>query len=319
MSEATYEIEKEFWGDHLEVNTDLVLQRHAEDSFMAQWVKGLSPRCRTILLEQLGLDEDDLKIAEARDAILKERDELMPFLLVDEAAKGKLSYAMVEVARTKLPEDVFEACRVKEDRFDRNAIMWRLFLDDRDNLDLVFLLDRTQRKGFARMVIDDLPSVDEDDDVDEFFDRDNIQEILKAYEEDKTTLRQSYCAALLHEDGGNYQVFIKRDNKSSFVSHGPKNTFGFEPEWIVLEFTPDLRRLLACSDTPHMPTELANRIASEYFGEKVEYENESIVTDEGAVADFLQSLLDEPDKLHLVELVTKNCGLDGSPQLRLNN
>ncbi len=321
MNEVAYEIDKEFWGDHLEVNTELVIQQHAEDDYMAQWAKRLSPRCRALLLEQLDIDDDDLKIAEERDAILEERDELLPFLLVDEAAKGKLTYAMVEVARAKLSEAELDAClrNGKEDNFDRNAIMWRLFLEDRDNLDLVFHLDRTQRKGFARMVIDDLPDLDEAADVDEFFDRDNIQKILDAYEEDKTTLRQSYCAALLHEDGGNYQLFIKRDNKSSFVSHGAKNTFGFEPEWIVLEFTPDLHRLLICSDTPNVPTELANRIAGEYFGEKVEYENESIETDEGVVADFLRSLLDDPNKLPLVELVTKNCGLDGSPQLRLNN
>jgi len=321
MNEVAYEIDKEFWGDHLEVNTDLVIKQHAEDSFMVEWAQKMSPRCRAILLEQLDIDDDDLKIAEEREAILEKRDELLPFLLVDDAAKGKLTYAMVEVARAKLSEHELDACRKKdgEDNFDRNAIMWRLFLEDRDNLDLVFHLDRTQRKGFARMVIGDLPDLDEDADADEFFDRDNIQEILDAFEKDKTTHRQSYCAALLHEDGGNHQVFIKRDNKSSFVSHGQKNTFGFEPEWIVLEFSPDLYRLLICSDTPTVPTVLANRIASEYFGEKVEYENESIETDEEAVAGFLQSLLDDPDKLPLVELVTKNCGLDGSPQLRLNN
>lgn len=61
------------------------------------------------------------------------------------------------------------------------------------------------------------------------------------------------------------------------------------------------------------------RIAGRYFGEAVEYENESIVTEGEKVEDFLRSLIDDPETLPLVEIVTKNCGIEGAPQLRLNN
>ena len=195
--------------------------------------------------------------------------------------------------------------------------MWLLYRDDPANLHLVFHLDRVQRKGFARMVLDPMPSGNGVD-LAEFFDPSNIQGILDDYEQDRKTLQESYCSAVLN-DGGNYRVFIKRDMKSSFVAHGLKNTFGWEREWIVLEFEPDLRRVHINSVSPDVPLVIANRIASAFLGEDVAYDNESIVTSEEQIEVFLESLTEAPDQLPLVELTVKNCGLRGSPQLRVNN
>ncbi len=317
MSEV--HVDATYWGDRLEVSTDVVLQQHAEDSYMSRWVTGLSPRCRALLAEHFGIDTEDMTINEVREAILDFRDDLVPFLLVDAASQGKRTYAIVEVGRAKLTPAAFESCRVKdgEDKFDRNALMWRLYLQDEANLELVFHLDRTQRKGFARMVITDAPGPNGKH-PDAFFTREVIQPILDDHEEGKTPKRNSHCAEIL-SDGGSYQVFIKRDNKTSFVSHGPKNVFGFEREWIILEFTPDLHRVLICSESPDVPLVLANLLAGEFFDDDVEYENEAIETSAEHVSAFIEALVDEPHKLPLVEVVAKNSGLAGSPQLRLNS
>ena len=319
MPEAAH-IDGSFWGDRLEVSTELVLKQHAEDSYMNRWVEGLSPRCRALLVEHFGIDDEDLTIKETRAAILEHREDLVPFLLVDAATQGKRTYAIVEVARVQLSEAEFEAARITdgEDRFDRNALMWRLYLRDPENHELVFHLHRTQRKGFARMVLTDGGVEADGRDPAAFFVPEVLQPILDDYEERKVTLRESHCAKVL-DDGGSYQVFIKRDHKPSFVSHGAKNTFGFEPEWIVLEFTPDLYRVLISSDSPSTPVVLANELASAFFEEAVEYENESIETPADDIGAFLQALVDEPHKLPLVEVVAKNSGLDGSPQVRLND
>ena len=317
MSEMN--IDGAYWGDRLEVSTDVVLQQHAEDSYMARWVDGLSPRCRALLVEHFAIDADDLTIRDTRAAILEHRDELIRFLLVDAATQGKRTYAIVEVGRAKLSPTDFESCRVKpgEDRFDRNALMWRLSLQDEANLELVFHLDRTQRKGFARMVLDDAPGPNGRDPA-TFFRREVIQPVLDAHEAGKTPQRNSHCAEILH-DGGSYQVFVKRDNKPSFVSHGPKNTFGYEREWIILEFAADLHRVLICSESPDVPLVLANLLASDFFDDDVHYENESVETPVDDVAAFLASLIAHPDQLPLVEVVAKNSGLNGSPQIRLNS
>lgn len=313
---AADHIDTEFWGDRLEVNTDLVLRQHEDDDFVEKWVDGIKMRARAVLAGQLGID-GELGVRDTRKAILERRDELVEYRLAEAAVAGRLSYAILEVARAKLPEADVERCHENEDRYDRIGLTWLLYANDPRDLELVFHLDRTQRKGFARMVLEDLPETDGVDPAD-FFDADNLQQILDEFEEEKKTLRQSHCAAVLH-NGGNYQLFIKRDMKPGFVSHGAKNIFGFEREWIILEFEPDLRRVLICSVSPDTPLMLANRIAGVFFGTGVEYDNELIVTPAAKVSQFLKSLLADPDKLPLVEVTAANCGLDGSPQLRLND
>ncbi len=316
------DLDEAYWGDHLEVGTELIVKQHQRDAHMREWVGNLSPRCRAVLAEHLDVDGEQ-RLDEARDAIFERRAELLPVLLVDAAGAGKRTFAIVDVARSKLATDVFAQCRIAanddgEDKFDRRALLWRLYLQDPANVELVFHLDRTQRKGFARMVLDDTPEPS-DADAEAFFRRDVLQAILDEFEAEKETLRQSYCAEVLPDAGGLRRVFIKRDTKSAVISHGAKNTFGFEREWIILAFEEDLHRVHICSVSPDVPLLLANRIAAAYFGQPVAYENEAIETPVEKVSEFLQSLLHDPDRLPLVELVAKNCGLEGSPQLRLGD
>src|SRR5690606_35799572 len=132
-------------------------------------------------------------------------------MLVEAATAGKRAYAITEVARAKLPAAEVEECLISEDKYDRLALMWLLFERDPKNLELVFHLDRVQRKGFARMILARVPEESEFS-ASDFFDVANIQAVLDSYEREKRTLRQSHCAAVLY-DGGNYQLFIKRDLK----------------------------------------------------------------------------------------------------------
>ena len=158
MSHRSAVIDAEFWGNRLEVGTDLVLARLANNHHLQTWTEGLSPRCRSILVERLGI-APDLSIADTRRAVFAQRDRLLPFLLLDAAGQNKRMHAIVEVARSRLPADVLERARIDGDssddvRFDRNALMWLLFERDPANLELVFLADRTERRGFARMVLE---------------------------------------------------------------------------------------------------------------------------------------------------------------------
>jgi len=316
MSEATYDIDTAFWGDRLEVNTDLLLKQHQDDDYLEKWVSKIKMRARNVLLNQLGIDIG-LKAAEAHEAILEHKDELIPYRLAEAAVAGKRSYAITEVAHAKLDPEEVELCHEKEDRYDRIALAWLLFSQDEHNLELVFHLDRTQRKGFARMIIEHPPKLNGTN-LKAFFSKDGLQEVLDEYEEKHNTFRKSHCAAVL-ESGGNFQLFIKRDLKPGFVSDGEKNTFGFEREWIVLEFEPDLKRVYICSVSPDIPLVLANRIAGKLFERSVEYVNEVISTDEGDIVGFLQQLGTNENGFPLVEVTVKNSGLDGSPQLRIND
>jgi hypothetical protein len=320
MADSTAVLDTTYWGDRLEISVELILDQHADDQRMATWLDGLTPRCLAILVERLRIPPD-LSRAETRHAILAHRDALIPFLLAHTATAGKRSYAIVEVARAKLSASELARCQLQEEedegeRFDRCALMWLLYLRDPFNLELVFHLDRIQRKGFACMVLDPAPG-GRGEGHQAFFAQPPLQRILDVYEREKNTRRQSHCAAVLH-DGGNYTVFIKRDYRPSFVARGAHNTFGFEREWIILDFEPDLHRVHVCSASPDVPLLLANRIASAFFGRSVAYTNEAIATSADTIAAFLQSLLADVAALPLVELTIQNSSLATAPQLRLN-
>lgn len=310
------QLDKAFWGDRLEVDADLVLRQIEDEQYVEKWLERLGMRPRTFLADWLGLN-GDRKARDTRKAILDERGRLAPFMLVADVTAGKRSYAILEVARAKLADSVMESCRISEERFDRVGLMWLLYLDDPDNLELVFHLDRTQRKGFARMVLSSSAKPNGQT-APAFFARDNIQAVLDEFEQEQRSLRQSHCAAIL-DDGGRYQVFVKRDNKPAFVAHGSKNTFGFEREWMVLRFDPDLRRVHICSVSPDKPLAIANLVAGRFFGHAVSYENETIATPVAKIRALLDRFISEPDVLPLVEVTTKNFGLQGSPQLRLSD
>jgi len=166
------------------------------------------------------------------------------------------------------------------------------------------------------MILQTTPT-DADFEPEVFFSRETIQDILDEYEEEKGTLRQSYCAAILN-DGGNYLLFVKRDGKPDFVSNGRENKHGFEREWIIFEFEPDLRRVFISSVDPRVPPQLAVKLAFEFFGEEVKYISETVATEEEKILDFLAAIVDDPDELPLVEIAVGNSPLDGAVQLKLS-
>ena len=318
MSLSGFQVDEEYWGDRLEVGTELVVQQYGRDAHMRRWIAAMNPRCRAVVVEHLGLEPDD----DFRAAAFARRAELLPFLLlVDEVMEGKRACSIEQVARGRLSPEALAASQRPTlvpglTSYDRRALMWRLYLADPTNLELVFHFDRLQRKGVARMVAGGAPPINGTKPGD-FLTLPTLQRLLDGFETEQDTMRQSHCAAVLNGDG-HYRVFIKRDTSPAFVSHGPKNTFGFKREWIGLVFEPDLRRVKICSATPTVPPQLADRIASSFFGVPVAYEDEVVETPAGTVAAFLSSLLTDPERLPLVELVVKECGLDGSPQLRLS-
>lgn len=315
MLESRGEIDEQYWGDRLEVSTDVVRERLDEESMCEAWVRQLSPRCRAILLEHLGI-APDLPVGEARDALLEQRDHLLPFLLADAFIAGKRTQALVDVAHVHLSPAQLASCQVGEAQaWDRTALLWRLYLTNPESLEIVFHLDRTHRKGFARLVLRDGRSFVAEE---QKLDRAHVQTILDNHDATLGGRRQSHCAAVL-DDGASTRVFIKRDLKPSFVAHGRRNTFGYEREWIVLDFARGLKRVQICSVSRDVPVRLANQLASACFGHDVRYENESHETGRKNLSAFLRALAEGDSEARLVELSLRNAGLDGSPQLRFND
>ncbi len=304
-----------YWQDGLEVDVERVADRFEDPLALAAWLTKLGPRIRSLLARDLGLDPD-LGIDEVRAELLRHPGQLLEALLIDKFLVSKTGYALEEVGRARLPEDRLEKCRMGSGRFDRLALAWSLFRQDPQNLELVSHLHRMARRGFARLVWKGDGTLLRD--PLQHLTRELVQPILDRYEEDNHTRRQAVCAAALHDGGGNIRVFIKRDRARTFICHGSRNTFGFEPEWMVLEFAADLRRVEICSVSPDVPVDFANAIASDFFDAPVHYENEHHATDTQVVEAFLGALVQDPDTLRLVYVATKQSGLHSAPRLHLN-
>jgi len=309
-------LDTDFWENRLEVNTDLVRKQHADTDLTESWVDRLDPRARSVIAGRLRVPAE-LGVRETRATILEQREHLLDYMLVEAATSGKRTYAIVEVAKARLAQQDLDRCEIGEGKFDRFGLMLLLFFRRREDLELVFHFDQTQRRGFARMVLAEEPR-DIGASAVPFLTEANVQGVLDEYERKKRSKRESVCSAVI-ENGGNVQIFIKRDNRSAFVAHGRRNTFGFEPEWIVLEFSPDLAHVDISSESPDVPLEIANRIAEAFFKEKVSYENASTETPEEEVRKFLDSLVAEPERLPLVEFHVKNSPFDGSPHFSLSD
>jgi hypothetical protein len=119
-------------------------------------------------------------------------------------------------------------------------------------------------------------------------------------------------------DGDNHLVFIRRCERPSLIMQGHEILHGYRPEWIVLVFFAGAKRVNISSLSVEDSLEIANRIASEYYGTPCEYENDSAITYSKQLEKFLSLLKkDSEEKLTLVELVANNSPLDNSCALKL--
>ena len=226
MGEHNEDVDKEYWGNRLEVNADLVIEKHADRRYLDKWVRRLSRISRQALVEHFGMDPH-AAAGQQRLQLLAIPGQLLPVLLVAAAASGKRNTAIVEVARQRLSADAVNACRGKAGRHDRLALMWQLYVADRRNLELVFHLDRVQSRGVARMVLKSRPRGDDLGPPPSILRQGKHPAAAGRATSGRDPFASDLCSAprssALADD--HYQVFIKRDFKPSFVCKGAQNTF----------------------------------------------------------------------------------------------
>jgi hypothetical protein len=145
-----------------------------------------------------------------------------------------------------------------------------------------------------------------------------MQETLAEFDAAAKDGRRSRFESILpHRD--HHLVFVRREERRTTLLRSQHAVHGFKPEWIVLDFHNNGKRVDISSVSMSVPLELANRIASKYFGCPCEYENEVQVTPKALIVEFVETLKqDECKFLTLVEITAKNSPLDGAPGLRIS-
>jgi hypothetical protein len=261
------EIDLEFWKNQLEVPVDIVLER-ADEQGCAKWLAELSPACRTVLAEHLGLPFDLPRRALLK-AVRRWRDHLAIFFLIDQALWGRRQSALNDVAHATLPASA--------QTNDRRALGWRLFLQSPINILHVVHLHRLHTHGTTSMVLRDGPA------------RCGPMATL-----DTGKLRGLLGGAPIHvlTTGEQHIVFVRCVTRSDFVVQGTENVFGRRSEWVVLAFSKDLTRVRIASDVPGAG-QIAGIVASALLDADVAYVTETAHTPHGVAQRFIDDLLED--------------------------
>lgn len=284
---------------------------------MPEWVAARSGRQIAILQDHLGLPASET--GKRKKVILDPEDpRLLPYLLVQEFASFKARAAVAEYAAATLPAAVLDACRRGESDFDTQALCFSLFRHSPDCLRDVLHFDQVHKHGFARMILKKAPRQPKRA-IGEFLDHERLSRLLSTFDEEKGDGRAGDFKNVLCVDGS-YFVFIRRCERPTAILRDKDLVHGHRREWIVLEFLESARRVNISSISVDVPLEIANRIASEYFGKPCEYENESAFTHPQQIRQFFECLRRGTDnQLKWVELTMARTPLPGACGMKLSD
>ena len=306
-----------FWENDLEMALEPVLERAGRDGFRDEWVRRRTGRQVDVLCMSLGLDGTG-SVRRKKDGLRSCGDDLMPYVFVDQFAKYKSKIATIDFARGVLGDDVLEVCRKSDEDFDTTALLFAVYARNWLDLRLVFHLDKIHKSGFARMRLRDTvrrPRLS----FAEFLQPDTAKEVLNGFDEARGDGRDGEFKNVVVHDG-HCLVFIRRAERPDLVLRRGGVVHGYRPEWIILDFTDGAKRVNISSVSVSIPLEIANRLASGYFGRSCEYENESRVTYAKQLERFLDVLRqDKTGELLLVEVVVLNSPLEGSPKIKITD
>ena len=308
----------DFWENDLELGLEDILRRLNTNGHLAEWAGGLNGRQATILCHSLGLDTED-SIHAKREALCACNGTLTPYHLVECFGRNKSHVAIEELARRRLGADVVEECRINEDKFDAMALLFALYREDPMLLRDVFYLSKTHRTGFARMEMTTTARKLSDRTLEDYLRSDDVLNALRQADVALADGHKSEFRDVI-EMGGRLLVFVRRAERPEHIVHENKIIHGHRPEWIILDFESGAKRVNIASKSIAESLEIANQLASGYFGKEITYENESEVTYAKQLERLLARLKNaEGGKIEFVELIFANSPLDGSPKIKISD
>jgi hypothetical protein len=324
MSHAVVEKKQElagppraFWEDDLELGMENALALAQAPGFMEDWIGHRTGRQLNVLFGCLGL-ETNQSARRKKQVLRPDNPGLQPFVLVEQFAKFKSKVAVADLARGLLPQRILDACRVDAEDFDKVALLFAMYRRHWQNLRLVFHLDKIHKTGFARMLLHEQVRRPRRT-LKAFLQLDAVRDILVALDKAKGDGRASELKDVVVHDG-RHLVFIRRAERPDHILHAGQMVHGYRPEWIILDFTQDAKRVNISSVSVSVPLEIANRLASGYFHTTCEYENECQITYAKQLEHFLKTLQAKDDgDLVLVEIVVTNSPLDGAPKFKISD
>jgi hypothetical protein len=239
--------------------------------------------------------------------------DLRRFVLVQRFARHKLKSAVVDFAERRLSSEVM-AIASSGESYDTAALFYAIYYQNWGDLALLYQLEKIHRKGFARMRLRERlrsPEIS----VRQFLAGRTLEGILAEYDKKVADGRLSQFKSHMPHDGTDL-VFIRRSDKPGMLLRGSEIMHGFAPEWIILDFRQSASGVNICSESIRPSLEIANAIASAYYGTSCEYENDRIAIYPQQLRHFINQLLaEQAHELALVEVRVCNSPLKTGPKL----
>ncbi len=302
-----------FWENELEMPVLHWLERSEENPFMERWVSKLTGPQVSVLHSLLGLSPRE-STRHKKDDLRNAMPSLRRFVPAGRFARSKSRVAVIDFAQGVLDPAIMELCQNGKGEFDAHALIFAIYDHDWMNLSKVFHLDKIHKSGFARMVLSK-PLKQPSTDLGDFLSASSLAAHLERFDRTKNDERTSELKNVIPHNG-RHLVFIRRAERHDLLLQRTTVVHGFTPEWIILDFQDGALRVNIASKSVSVPLEIANHIASAYFGQDAEYINDRECSYSKQIQRFLGLLgNDKAEEIKLVELVVGNGPLDGAPKI----
>lgn len=303
-------IARDFWENELELDIEEALRQVERSEELRAWVRSRNGRQLDVLcriLELTGLT----RIKDKRAALASCDGRLIPFYLTDHFARRKGKFAIADFAATVLDDETVGLCRGKDDEtFDTKALLYALFDADPAHLRTVFHLDKIHKSGFARMALKQKVR-QPDTPFERFLTPKRAAQILKDFDRQRRDRRESQFKNIVRHHH-HHLVFIRRPEREQYILREGRIHHGHRVEWIILDFAENAKRVNISSNSNEVPLQIANALASAYFGKDVEYDNECQITYEKQIHRLLDQLkAGQCEGLDLVDLEVQSSPLHG--------
>ena len=290
----------EFWENTLEFPVTRLLEDAESPEFMKDWIRQRRARQVAMLRHLLGLPVD--APLQERKAQLKDRqDELTRFVPAALFAMRKSMHATLDVAVGCLDEASIALAQESDGSYDTTALIFGILDRSWRDLEKVFHLDKLHKVGFARMRLPKPPRRPARRFKD-FLASGELLAVLRRFDADQRDRHTSQFQQVIEVRDAQV-VFIRRPHQQRYVLTENRVVHGFSPDQIVLDFRDEAARLNIASHDHAASYEIANRLASAFYGQDCEYENITEEAFAAQIARFLRTLRDDEARdLRLVEI-----------------
>lgn len=291
------------------------------DQLLSEVRRSFKSRPAVELMASLVGVTPDGKVSDIQEALVSFPRALIHLLLVDDFAQYKMTAAVADIAEAYLAPAELAACRRRNDDFDRQLLLLRLYLKWPEALRYVQGLNDWHRKGSAPMVLAQKvrqPAAT----IDAFLVGQNLVPVIEDFRRKHPGHHRLHYVMTVPRGADGQIVFLRRNMRPDHVwnEEGTDVHHGQKSEWIILFFSDGGRALKVSSMTSEVPRQVADRIASAYFGASVHYVDDHQAATEAVIENFLAAITDpDDDRLPILEVVANNSPLRGGHKVTITN